>query len=719
MLPTSQRVAVLLWQVSVWYIVVALSSPSPGVVHWKEVGPGGGGFIQCFAFDPSNPQRVYVTSNMNGIFLSDDAGEHWRWTSYGASDACGGIAVDPNEPEVIYAVGPLGIYQSTDRGRTWGLVYTNGNGFDGVNNAFFGRLNSIFGRRGELVTVGQDGTVFVCTVVGDVVISRDRGRTWQRIAIGGHSRVRAVEAIDERRIVAGLYEEGIYLSDDGGRTWRKVFSRASEKLIALALHPGKRSVLYALFGRPARVTYKPKYAVERFPAFLYRSNDAGRRWELVHEFRGLDLRVAPQGDQGKRPMDVNKNGTIIILTWMPIRSADGGKTWEVSRLIVEEDDDFIYRSSRWSGDAKGTVYADPRVAGRWFMSSMLAAFRSDDDGRTWHYKVRGLREQAYWFVRVNPKNPDIVIASDLDHGLIRSTDGGHTWEDIVIDNPYEECDELRFSPNDETCQTLYAFFAHNFPPKLAKSTDGGATWTVLKRWENKPKYAMSRFCLTRGDKFPVMYVGEVGAGIWKSTDEGKTWELKNKGLPRPKEMTRIQFLESDRRGYLYVGIMSKVHGKGGIFKSTDGGESWFAINKGLSVLAVRRRSFAVDPNNPDVLWVGVGRTVYRSRNAGKSWEPRIVGMFCSAILVEPGNADVVYVASYTGGGNERQFTDGIYKSVDGGNYFFNISGELFRTIGSSYRVYDLEYGWRGNGCIWAAPSAGGLIYTEPAATAER
>jgi hypothetical protein len=175
----------------------------------------------------------------------------------------------------------------------------------------------------------------------------------------------------------------------------------------------------------------------------------------------------------------------------------------------------------------------------------------------------------------------------------------------------------------------------------------------------------------------------------------------------------IQFLEADRRGFLYIGIMSKVSGKGGIFKSTDGGESWSAINQGLGSLGVRRRSFEIDPNNPDVLWVGNGRTVYRSTNGGQTWEPRIEGIFCTAILVEPGNSDVVYVCSYTGGGTEEQFTDGIYKSVDGGNYFFNISGELLRTIGTTYRVYDLEYAWRGPGRIWAAPGGGGLLYTVP------
>jgi len=233
----------------------------------------------------------------------------------------------------------------------------------------------------------------------------------------------------------------------------------------------------------------------------------------------------------------------------------------------------------------------------------------------------------------------------------------------------------------------------------------------LNEWKHKERMSINRFCLTKGEKFPEMYIGEPGVGIWKSTDEGKNWMKKNKGLPRPEEINYIQFLESDVRGYVYVGIASDVVGKGGIYSSTDRGENWFPINRGLQSLFVRHGSFEIDPNNPDVLWVGNGRAVYMSKNRGMNWEMRMQGVYSSAILIEPGNSDIVYVASFTGGGILEQYTAGIYKSLDGGNYFFNISGDLFKTIGSSYRVYDLEYGWRGPHGIWAAPNGGGLIYS--------
>lgn len=698
---------IIITVIIMFYIHYFSSECKSDATKWIEVGPGGGGAVRDLAFDPQKPERIYLTSDMVGIFVSEDGGDSWKWSGYGASNQKGGIAVDPSNPNILYVVGPDGIYKSTDHAKHWQFIYSKGNGYRGINNQKFGTLSdSIFGHPGQPISISKKGIVYVCTVVGDILISRDKGKNWHRVSTGGKSEVRTVIPVKDKIVIAALYEEGIYLSKDEGFTWEKVFSPPQGKLMALAIHPVNRNVLYALIATPSIFQYKPRYSVQSFPAYLYKSIDNGETWNLVHIFERLSIR------KGRRLMDIGINGTICILGENGvIRSVDGGYTWSHSLLQSREDDGYIYAvKGKWSGN-KWSIYADYRKAGRWYMTALSSVLRSDDDGKTWYYKVRGLRQDGYWFIKVNPKNPDIIIASDLDHGLIRSTDGGKTWKDIVIDSPYEECDELRFSPNDKNYNTLYAFFSWH-SPFIAKSTDAGETWKIIKRWYGKKRDAMQRFCMIRGKNVPIMFVGEPGVGIWRSIDEGKEWTLVNKGLPRPEEMTYIQFLESDQRGYLYVGIASEIKDKGGIFKSTDKGENWIPINRGLESLFIRRRSFEIDPNNPDILWVGAGRAVYRSINGGKNWEKRIEGILCSAILVEPGNSEIIYVASFTGGGIVEQYTAGIYKSIDGGNYFFNISGELLRTIGSSYRVYDLEYGWKGTGYIWAAPMAGGLIYTD-------
>jgi photosystem II stability/assembly factor-like uncharacterized protein len=672
---------------------------------WREVGPYAGGAMPDFAFDPSDISRVYITSNMVGVFMSDDAGDHWRWSSNGAAGQKGGIAVDPSNPDILYAVGPDGIFQSRDKARHWEVLYTKGNGYEGVNNLKTGTLKkSIFGKPGQQVSIGPTGIVYVGTDVGDVLISKDKGDNFVRVSVG-KSEINNIIPIDAENVIVALYNEGVFISGNEGLAWKNSMSLKKGNLLALAMNPVRRNVFYALV---SKVPIVMRRLTGHYPVYLYQSVNYGKSWKIVSAFQALTI------IKTRRLMDVSMKGTIIILTSRgPIRSENDGRTWSsISELHAEKNDGYLYANKgKWRG-TKWSVYADHRKPERWYVSGAMAVFRSDDDGKTWHYKVNGLREQAYWFVKVNPLDPDIIIVSDLDHGLLRSTDAGKTWHDIVIVNPLEECTELRFAPGDDTYTILYGLFGHPYP-FIAKSTDAGQTWIVLKSWKGRKRQSLKGFTLIKGGDYPVMFVGEPHAGIWKSGDEGRKWTKTSAGLPAPDAINYIHALESDSRGYLYVGIASRKRGTGGMYSSTNNGESWFPINRGLEGLWIRNGSFEIDPNNPDTLWVSSGRAVYRSTTCGKRWEKRIHGLFSSAILVEPGNSDVVYGAVFTGGGVVEQYAAGIYKSVDGGNYFFNISGDLFRTIGSTYRVRDLEYGWKGAGGIWAAPNGGGLIYTLP------
>lgn len=670
---------------------------------WTEVGPEGGGAMPDFAFDPSDINRVYITSNMVGVFVSDDAGDHWTWSNYGAMSQRGGIAVDPTNTKIIYSVGPDGISRSRDKAKHWQLIYTKGNGYKAVNNLKTGSLKtSIFGKPGQHVSVGPTGVVYVGTDVGDMLISKDKGNNFVRVSIG-KSEIKNIIPIDAENVIAALYNEGIFLSGDEGFTWENSMSLTNGNLLALAIDPVRRNVFYALV---SKVPIIMRHATGHYPVDLYQSVDNGKSWGIVSTFENLLI------IKTRRMMDVSIKGTIIILTSRgPIRSENGGKTWSsISELHTEKNDGYLYANKgKWRG-IKWSIYADHRVPGRWYMSGAMAAFRSDDDGRTWHYKVKGIREQAYWFVKVNPLNPDIVIASDLDHGIIRSTDGGKTWRDIVIIHPLEECNVLRFTPGDDTYTVLYALFGHPYP-FLAKSIDAGNTWIILKRWKDKKRQSMNGLALVEGKNYPVIYVGEPYAGIWKSGDEGRNWTQINAGLPKPGTINYIHALESDARGYLYVGIASRTRGSGGIYGSINNGESWHPINRGLEDLWVRNGSFEIDPNNPDTLWVSAGRAVYKSIDCGIHWKKKVEHIYAASILVEPGNSDNVYIGVFTGGGVVEQYAAGIYKSLNGGNFFFRISGNLMRSVGSSYRVYDLEYGWKGTGGIWAAPNGGGLIYT--------
>ena len=137
-------------------------------------------------------------------------------------------------------------------------------------------------------------------------------------------------------------------------------------------------------------------------------------------------------------------------------------------------------------------------------------------------------------------------------------------------------------------------------------------------------------------------------------------------------------------------LMYVTDAQAGAHRSVNGGQTWTPINEGIldrggpSADTIPVFSLTIDPNNPEIVWVGFDgiTAVYRSADGGGSWEKRITGitetqgLAIRSIAVEPGNSQVVYaggeVASYVWAGenrNGREFdrVQGVvYKSIDAG-----------------------------------------------------
>jgi photosystem II stability/assembly factor-like uncharacterized protein len=229
---------------------------------------------------------------------------------------------------------------------------------------------------------------------------------------------------------------------------------------------------------------------------------------------------------------------------------------------------------------------------------------------------------------------DIGFARSVDGGKswIHSTDGspwGNTWFDMVFDPAkpgviYAACSAVHDIPH----STYTAERAEGGKGGVCISTDFGKTWKPSM--QGLPESPICSICLdpTSPPDKRTLWVSSFGLGVFKSTDSGKTWTAKNKGLGSPKNM-RALLVRRAESGNLYCAIGPLRVGSnfpvpGGIWKSTDGGDTWTCINAQLKL--GWQTGFAVDPKNENVIygcaasgWSNKQGGVYKTADGGKTW----------------------------------------------------------------------------------------------------
>ncbi len=155
----------------------------------------------------------------------------------------------------------------------------------------------------------------------------------------------------------------------------------------------------------------------------------------------------------------------------------------------------------------------------------------------------------------------------------------------------------------------------------------------------------------------VFYFGGVGAGVWKTEDSGVTWRNVSDGYFTTSSVGAIDVSLSDPR-VLYVGtgeacLRNNSHHGDGVYKSTDGGETWSNVGLAPTRHIARIR---IHPRDPSIVYVaalgdGFGpnpeRGIFRSRDGGKTWQRvlyRSEDVGAVDLAIDPANPQVLYAA---------------------------------------------------------------------------
>ncbi len=191
----------------------------------------------------------------------------------------------------------------------------------------------------------------------------------------------------------------------------------------------------------------------------------------------------------------------------------------------------------------------------------------------------------------------------------------------------------------------------------------------------------------------LYYAGTVGGGIWKSTDEGLEWKNISDGkLPGPSPSIGAIAVAPSNPKIIYAGtgesdIRNDMIPGDGMFKSTDGGDTWeyAGLRETHTISAI-----VVDPKNPEVVYASsMGhvfvpdpeRGVFKSTDGGKTWTKILfVDDKTGAIdlVMAPSQPDVLYAAMWQAQRTPWSLTSGgpgsgLYKSTDGGAHWTNLT----------------------------------------------
>jgi len=288
--------------------------------------------------------------------------------------------------------------------------------------------------------------------------------------------------------------------------------------------------------------------------------------------------------------------------------------------------------------------------------------------------------------------PSVFYFGATGGGVWKTSDGGINWEPISDGSVFGTGSVGAIGLSDSDPNTIYVGMGESpirgnvsHGDGVYKSTDAGKTWKRIGLVDTR-QISRIRVHPRNPDLVYVAAQGHVWApneqrGIFRSKDGGKNWE---KVLYRGDKAGACDLiLDPTNPTIIYAGLWEAYRKpwtlesggpNSGIFKSTDGGDTWTDItrNQGLPKGTIGIVGLAVSPANPDRLWAIVEAEdggVFRSDNGGRTWAKvneerrlRQRAWYYSRIYADPRNADTVYVLN-----------TGFYKSNDGGKSYTPIS----------------------------------------------
>jgi photosystem II stability/assembly factor-like uncharacterized protein len=647
-------------------LILFLCPPTAWAQVWEFKGWSGGGCYPNIEFDPKVKGRVYLTSDVTGLWRSNNYGDNWFFVTKGLGNLLvAQIAIAPSDSNVLYAATTTGVFVSRDGAQTW-----------------------------TKAGAAESPLVFARPI---------------------NYRPIAVDPVKPSHVCAGTSKGKVFCSTDYGTSWtdmdpsKSVFS--DEKAVRAMKFDPTGTTLYVGFGRgvgrcdvtkpdcvflssgPAKVMdmdlSKNVLYVAGDTAVWY-SQDKGESWQKTAP--------VPQGTTDRVEVESSSSPPTIRVVWISgwnggvYLSKDMGKSWKGQDTDLAGDK--VSNPTRiWAkpGGRTTSLKVDPFDPSVVFRTDWWGVWRSDNGGASWKEKVDGAPNTVITDIALDPKGQ--IYATSMDNGLLRSSDDGKTYEAL-----FPKTYDINLSGHVWGVELAGSNIIATSSPwdkkinQVVVSKDGGASFSVVQDGLPDKRPVINTMW---GEGYPrglavdpknsnIVYLGIDGddeGGLFVSKNGGLSWQ-RSAGQPGSKRIYYGLAVDPTDSNRIVWGASGSG---GGVYVSADAGKTFkYAMGQMQWVFDV-----AIGPDG-SMYAAGDsgGAKLYVSRNHGVKWSllksfetSRALG----SVAVHPKNAALVAVSTVSW---NNSAPNKIYLSKDSGKTWTDVTGMLPEGSGAATLTFD-------------------------------
>jgi photosystem II stability/assembly factor-like uncharacterized protein len=599
--------------------------------NWVSLGPTPGAYfgygnissrIVTGAYHPTNPSIIYIGPANGGVWKSTDSGATWEpMSDYESSLSMGAIAIDPVNPDVIYA----GTGEATYSGAS-----------------YYGR---------------------------GLLKSTDAGATWMNITTGlpsstYFSRIK-IRPNDNTQLLAALGYSGLYRSTNSGISWTQIVSGRVDDVVfspsgdtAFAVGSGigiRRSVNGGIsfsnfgaagLGSGTRTHFdlaksNPSVmwaAVYSSGVTVYKSTNYGLNWNLV----SMPSDFASNSGQAWYDLYclINpKNHNKVYIGAIDVYRTENGSTFTnitngYSGGNVHVDQHFMFfhptdentviscnDGGIWRSTNNGNTFTNLnqnltltqfyRIAASPFSPSRILGGTQDngtqktDSTLNWAAAYGGDGGEVCF----NPFSPNFIIGETQYNGIFRTTNGGVSWSSAQ--NGLASENAAWVGPIIHHPAISGTFYTAR--QRVYKSTNNGGTWVAVSSNVNGTGAVRE---LSQSKTNPSIMFATSGSQVFKSTDEGSNWTNVTSGLPN-RTITSV-YVHPDDANKVFLTFSG--FGTSKVYRSTNGGTVWSSLQGNLPDSPVNDILIYTDSGaTPNTYFVASDIGVFVTDDNGVNW----------------------------------------------------------------------------------------------------